>query len=54
MAKVTKAVARYRKATTTNRCGNCRYMNDDGTCDKVVGIVKPTMVCSLYAREKAK
>ena len=46
---LTKAEANYRRASEHRvSCDTCRYMNDDGTCQQVDGIVKPTMVCDLW------
>jgi ADP-ribose pyrophosphatase YjhB (NUDIX family) len=50
VAKLSKPDSNYRKATVSGEnCRVCRFMNDDGTCEKVVGIVKPDMVCDLFA-----
>ena len=49
MAKVSKPAAHYRAASSPSECCRvCRYMNDDGSCDRVQGTVKPEMVCDLF------
>jgi hypothetical protein len=49
-AKKTKAAVDYRRATDVRNCHNCASMNADGTCKKVLGIVKPHDVCDLWTR----
>ena len=47
--KESKEEANYRKASDGDRsCDTCFYMHDDGTCGKVMGQVKPTMVCDEW------
>lgn len=48
--KKTKAATNYRPATSKN-CGQCTYMNDDGSCDKVKGIVDRRHVCDLFKKK---
>jgi hypothetical protein len=44
-----KRETNYRpKDKRTEHCGNCRYMNDDGSCQKVIGMVDPKHVCDLW------
>jgi hypothetical protein len=51
MVKITKRASDYEPATEPGRnCDTCKYMHDDGSCDLVVGIVKPNMVCRLWAK----
>lgn len=51
--KTTKLKANYRPAARGgDRCGTCKSMNDDGSCKKVQGMVKPHMVCDLYSPEE--
>jgi hypothetical protein len=47
--KVPKMQARYRKtASKTRNCHTCRYMRDNGMCDKVAGPVERDHVSDLY------
>lgn len=50
--KATKAEEHYRFAGSRaeSRCGNCTYMNPDGTCQQVQGFVLPDHVCDLFER----
>lgn len=48
--KKTKDEANYRPATTSETCHNCASMNDDGTCDKVQGIVTKANTCDLWSK----
>lgn len=48
MAKVSKVTAHYRQGSRTENCRVCRFMNEDGSCDRVVGMVQPQMVCDLF------
>ena len=52
MAKKAKVSVHYRLATTSHTCHNCASMNDDGTCKKVQGTVKPHDVCDLWSPDK--
>lgn len=49
-----KDESNYREATVAGRnCDTCAYMNQDGTCDIVQGLVQPDMVCDYWkASEK--
>lgn len=46
--KRTKVSVNYRLATTSHTCHNCKFMNDDGSCQKVQGQVQPHDVCDLW------
>lgn len=50
--KSTKAAANYRKGSATRNCGTCKFMNSDGSCDKVQGQVTRGMVSKFYQPEK--
>jgi hypothetical protein len=45
---VSKKAARYRPRDTSSTCCNCYSMNDDGTCDRVEGIVECDFTCDLW------
>lgn len=48
-AKKSKEEVHYRKAIgRLRRCATCAYMNADGTCDKIRGIVTKPMLCDLF------
>ena len=49
--KATKYEVQYGLATTDRTCDNCRYMNSDGTCQKVRGYVQPEDVCIKWELE---
>ena len=50
--KETKEEADYHETDdNTVNCHNCTYMHDDGTCEKVMGIVKPNFVCMHWIGE---
>lgn len=46
--KVSKEDAEYRKGEAFRRCGNCRHMHKDGSCEIVEGKVEPYMVCKYF------
>lgn len=47
-----KDQADYRRFDTSKEtCGNCKYMNPDGTCQRVVGKVDKKHVCDLWERD---
>lgn len=50
--KASKKEAHYRTGTKSRNCGNCEHMNGDGTCTKVVGIVKRDMVSDYWEKWK--
>jgi len=50
VSKKTKQETHYRPGKPGRRCANCEYMNQDGTCDKVEGLVTPPMVCDLWEK----
>jgi broad specificity phosphatase PhoE len=50
IGKREKSSVNYRAAPAAEkRCGNCRYMQSDGSCWKVRGLVDPQYVCELWA-----
>lgn len=55
IAKQSKMSVNYRpKDKPGESCLNCIYMNTDGTCDKVKGIVEPDYTCDLWEGEVTK
>lgn len=51
--KPTKAQANYRKAVTPRTCGNCHYMNGNGTCARLRDEprVDRNHVCNLWKKQ---
>jgi hypothetical protein len=51
--KTTKRLAMYRAVShhEDHTCGNCKSMNDDGSCEKVRGKVDRLHVCDLWTAE---
>lgn len=53
--QTSKSEANYRPLDTTSQhCGNCTYMNDDGSCQLVLGQVDPEHVCDLWEKEQGR
>lgn len=51
-ALVSRATAHYRAATVEGQnCGLCRFMQSDGSCERVQGQVDRQHVCDLFAGE---
>jgi hypothetical protein len=48
----TKQQANYRKTANTRSCGNCEYMNPNGTCDRLKDHprVDRNHVCNLWRK----
>lgn len=45
--KYTKHEVHYRDGTNAKHCSICEHY-DNGTCNKVSGIIRPKMLCDLY------
>lgn len=49
MTKVSKSEADYRRRETGGKvCCSCASMKDDGTCQKVEGVVACDYTCDLW------
>jgi hypothetical protein len=50
--KVSKSSVHYSRGMPKSHCGICDYfINKDHACEKVEGIIMPSMWCKLFKKE---
>lgn len=52
--RLTKRQVHYREAESTKRCRNCVMFHTDGTCDLVIGNIKPEDTCDRWEARVTK
>lgn len=52
--RLTKQQVNYRPAESTKRCRNCVMFHTDGTCDLVIGNIKPEDTCDRWEARVSK